>query len=95
MDNPSLAEPMVVGTPYILGEISYAIKHEMAQTIEDVVARRTRALLINQPGLLESLEKISQVVANGLGWDEDTRKARVEEFVTSTRKRSEFAGLVT
>ncbi len=95
VDNPSLAEPMVVGTPYILGEISYAIKHEMAQTIEDVVARRTRALLINQPGLLESLEKISQVVANGLGWDEDTRKARVEEFMASTRKRSEFAGLVT
>ncbi|WP_158945160.1 glycerol-3-phosphate dehydrogenase/oxidase [Granulicella sp. S190] len=39
-DNAELAEPMVAGYPAIKAEVIYAVRQEMAVTIEDVLARR-------------------------------------------------------
>ena len=42
---PALAEPLVAGLPYLRAEAVYAARHEMARTVDDVLARRTRARL--------------------------------------------------
>ena len=46
--DPSLAEPLVPGLPYLRAEAVHAVRHEMATTLDDVLARRTRAHLFNR-----------------------------------------------
>ena len=43
VDRPDLAEPLVPGLPYLRAEATYAVRHEMARTLDDVLSRRTRA----------------------------------------------------
>ncbi|MGH8997935.1 MAG: glycerol-3-phosphate dehydrogenase/oxidase, partial [Acidimicrobiia bacterium] len=45
--DPVLADPLVPGLPYLGAEAVYAARCEMACTVEDVLARRTRALLLD------------------------------------------------
>ena len=40
---PELLEPVVAGLPYTGAELLYAAREEMARTLDDVLARRTRA----------------------------------------------------
>ena len=42
---PELAEPLDAALPYTGAEAVWAARHEMARTVEDVLARRTRALV--------------------------------------------------
>ena len=44
---PSLAVPLHAQLPYTGAEVVWAARHEMARTVEDVLARRTRALFLN------------------------------------------------
>ncbi len=92
--DPSLANQLISGANYLKAEVVYGIRFEMAQTIEDIVARRTRALLVEQPNLLESIDEISQLIAQELGWDEPTRQMELKNFVEGARRRSEHAGLL-
>src|SRR5690606_36101772 len=43
--DPSLGEPLVEWLPYLRAEALYAVRYEMARTVDDVLARRTRARL--------------------------------------------------
>ena len=46
---PELLQPLVHGLPYLGAEVLYAVRDEMAQTVDDVLARRTRALIRTPP----------------------------------------------
>ncbi len=52
--------------------MTFAVRHEMALSLEDVVMRRT---CLGQFGPLDHLAKIADVMAGLLGWDE-ARKTR-------------------
>ena len=45
-DEPELGAPLVPGLPYLKAEARYAVRHEMARTLDDVLSRRTRARLL-------------------------------------------------
>ncbi len=45
---PDLARPLVPGLPYRRSEAIYAVRHEMATTLDDVLSRRTRARLLGR-----------------------------------------------
>ena len=45
-DEPELGAPLVPGLPYLKAEARYAVAHEMARTLDDVLSRRTRARLL-------------------------------------------------
>ena len=40
-EHPGWAEPLHPGLPYRVGEVVWAARHELARTVEDVLARRT------------------------------------------------------
>ncbi len=48
-DDPSLAAPLHPALPYTGAEVVWATRREMARTVEDVLARRTRALFSERP----------------------------------------------
>ena len=47
VDRPELREPLVPGLPHLSAEVVYAARYEMATCVEDVLSRRTRALLLD------------------------------------------------
>ncbi len=46
--DPTLGEPLVPGLPYLKAEARFAVRHEMARTLADVLDRRTRARLLDR-----------------------------------------------
>lgn len=68
-DDPDLGTPLVAGLPYLKAEIQYAVHYEMAVTLEDVLSRRTRALLFDRRAAAEAAEATATMMAPLLGWD--------------------------
>jgi glycerol-3-phosphate dehydrogenase len=53
-----------------VGEVAWATRHEMARTVEDFLARRTRCLLLNARASVEAAPKVAAVMADELDRDE-------------------------
>ncbi|MBA3287009.1 MAG: glycerol-3-phosphate dehydrogenase/oxidase, partial [Acidimicrobiia bacterium] len=69
-DDPSLGGPLVAGLPYLRAEAVYAVRHEMAATLGDVLTRRTRAHLFDRAATLDAASDVATLMAGELGWDE-------------------------
>jgi glycerol-3-phosphate dehydrogenase len=52
----------------VLSQAVYAVRHEMARTLSDIVLRRTGIATLGNPGL-PVLENVAQLAAKELGWD--------------------------
>lgn len=61
----------------LVGEAAYAVEHEMASTLDDVIFARTGLGTIGHPGA-EALETVCSVIAPMLGWDDDRKKHEIE-----------------
>jgi glycerol-3-phosphate dehydrogenase len=79
-ENPELGEQIHPDLPYIKAEIIWAIRNEMAITIDDVLSRRTRMLLLNAQAALESAELVAEYLAQELDKDQAWVKQEVAEF---------------
>jgi glycerol-3-phosphate dehydrogenase len=66
--------------PYRYAEVVWAVRQEMARTVEDVLARRTRALFLNARAAIEAAEGLAACVAKELGRDEHWAQAQVAAF---------------
>ncbi len=61
-------------------QIAWAIEHEMARTVEDVLSRRTRALLLNAKESRRIAPEVASIMAKVLGNNEQWEKEQVETF---------------
>jgi glycerol-3-phosphate dehydrogenase len=66
--------------PVTVGEIVWAVRNEMAQTIDDFLARRTRMLLKNARASLEAAPKVAEVMAIELNKDKNWINEQIERF---------------
>jgi len=80
-ENPSLAERIVPGLPYLMGEVLYAVQHEMALTLCDVLIRRTHVIYETLDGGLEQVRDVAELMARRLGWDEEEIERQVADYV--------------
>lgn len=76
----SLGEKLHPDLPYTKAEIVWAVRQEMAQTVEDVLARRTRALFLNARAAVEIAPSVARIMANELDKDENWQAEQVENF---------------
>ncbi len=65
---PDLGDPLVPGQPYLRAEAVYAVRHEMATTVDDVLARRTRAHLFDRTASLAAAPDVAALMAEELEW---------------------------
>jgi glycerol-3-phosphate dehydrogenase len=63
---PGLAKPLAEGLPYTGAEVVWAARVEMARTVEDVLARRTRALFLNARAALAMAPRVAELMAREL-----------------------------
>ncbi len=61
-------------------EIVWHVREEMARTVEDVLARRSRSLLLDARASCEAAAAVAEVMAGELGWDEAKTSREVEMF---------------
>ncbi len=67
----SLGAPMVDGLRYLLAEAVFAVRHEMATSLIDVLTRRTRAHLENRAACLSAAGQLATALALEFGWSAD------------------------
>ena len=77
---PSLAMPLHPKLPYTGAEVVWAVRHEMARTVEDVLARRTRALFLNARAAEAMAPEAARLMAGVLGWDASREAAEGSSF---------------
>jgi glycerol-3-phosphate dehydrogenase len=66
--------------PYTFAEIAWAIEYEMAITLEDVLARRTRSILLNAKATQEIAPDIAKFMANKMQKDKTWIKSQIADF---------------
>lgn len=81
--DPSLAAPLVEGLDHLRAEAVFAVRHEMASTIDDILDRRTRARLRLRDAARAAAGAVADLIGPELGWDEEERQRRVDEYRAS------------
>ena len=94
-DDPSLAEPLVPGLPYLKAEAVYAVNHEMAHTLSDVLARRTRSSILDREATAAAAPDVAAMLAPLLGWDSAEQGRQLAGFLTEVElERLSISGAV-
>lgn len=79
-DNPLLGEKIHSALPYTRAVILWAVRHEMAMTLEDVLARRTRALLLNAEAAINAAPLVASIMAIEMGKSKAWEEQQVKDF---------------
>jgi glycerol-3-phosphate dehydrogenase len=79
-DKPILAGPIDPELPYTLAQALFAVRFEMARTLEDVLSRRTRALLLDRDAALRAAPHVAELLRSELGHDQAWASSQVEAF---------------
>jgi glycerol-3-phosphate dehydrogenase len=79
-EDASLSTALVEGLPYTGAHLLYGVQAEMAQTLPDLLIRRTHLAFETRDHGLSVASRAAQIVAPLLGWNEETKSARVREY---------------
>lgn len=82
-DEPALAETLP-GTPALLAaEVEFAIRSEMAVSLEDFLLRRSGLSWLSRSKLREAAPRVAEIFATRLGWSAERRQAQLDAFARS------------
>ena len=84
-EDPSLAEPLPGADDYLRVEAKYAVTHEGARHLEDVLARRTRISIEAWDRGAAAAEPVGLIMAKLLGWDEAQAVREIEYYRTRVK----------
>ncbi|MFH1498182.1 MAG: glycerol-3-phosphate dehydrogenase/oxidase [Verrucomicrobiota bacterium] len=82
---PELVERLHPALPYVAAQVVWAAREEMARTVEDVLARRTRALLLDARASIEAAPVVAGLLAAERGRDEAWARAQAEGYAELAR----------
>ena len=80
-DQPDLGEPLEGAENYLAVEIAYAVSHEGALHLDDVLTRRTRISIETADRGVGAAKPAAALMAEELGWDEATVIREIEHYV--------------
>jgi glycerol-3-phosphate dehydrogenase len=78
--DPALAELLVPGLPYLRAEAIFAVRYEMASTVDDILSRRTRARLQTRDVSADAATDVAALIGAELGWDEAEQTRQVADY---------------
>jgi glycerol-3-phosphate dehydrogenase len=77
---PELAALLAERLPYVGAQVVWAACHEMARSVEDILARRTRALFLDADAALAAAPKVAELLAGELGRDPAWQADQLQQF---------------
>ena len=75
-----LIRPLVPGLPHIAAEVLYAVRHEMAITLADVLVRRMRLAILAGKDALGCATTAADLMSGELGWSDEEKAQQIEAF---------------
>ncbi|HHD56783.1 MAG TPA: FAD-dependent oxidoreductase, partial [Desulfobulbaceae bacterium] len=78
--HPEMGKRLHKRLPFTSVEVLWSVRHEMARTVEDILARRQRALFLDASAAMEMAPGVAGILAAELGRDEDWQRRQVERF---------------
>lgn len=84
-EEPEWRKPLHPRLPYRGVHVVWALRHEMARGVEDILARRTRSLLLDARAAVEAAPAVAEIAARELGRDPEWAAAQVRDFETLAR----------
>jgi glycerol-3-phosphate dehydrogenase len=85
----TLARPLVPGYPYLRAEAAYAVTHEGALHVEDVLARRIRLLIESPDAGVSAAPEVAAIMGGLLGWNRRKRSLEVKRYTELARTSTE------
>ncbi len=79
---PGLAARIVPDLPYIMAEVVYACRYEMAMDLADVLERRLRISFEDWSHGVRAAPYVAALMSRELGWDEAESRCRIERYRT-------------
>lgn len=89
-ETPDLAEKLHRDLPYRAAETVWATRFEMARTVEDVLARRTRALFLDARAAIEIAPRVAEIMARELGKNKNWIDGQIKEFAVTAKNYLPF-----
>ena len=89
-NNPTLGERLIENLPYLKAEIVYAVTHEGARSVDDVLSRRTRIAFEATDQGLSVLEDVAALIASPLGWKTAEKKSSMKEYKELVERQNEL-----
>ncbi|MPS77065.1 MAG: glycerol-3-phosphate dehydrogenase/oxidase [Achromobacter sp.] len=83
--SPALLTPIVQGLPYTEAEVLYAVRHEMASTVEDVLARRMRTRLMARDASALAAGRVGQILQAELDLPPSTIAQQVDDYLAAIK----------
>jgi glycerol-3-phosphate dehydrogenase len=77
---PELAQPIAGGAGYLRVEALYAVTHEGALHIDDILTRRTHLSIETPDQGLEAAEEVAQIMGAELGWNQERTEAELVHY---------------
>lgn len=77
---PDLASPIDGAEAYLCVEAAYAVSHEAALHVDDVLTRRTRISIETPDRGVSAARTVADLMAQTLGWDDATRDRELEHY---------------
>lgn len=79
---PNLGRKIHPNLKYLNVEVVWAARHEMARTVEDVLARRVRVLFLDAKKSIEMAPKVAEILAKELNKDENWIQQQIDDYTT-------------
>lgn len=79
-ENPVWAGKLNGESDFTIGEVIWAVRNEMARTVDDVLARRVRVLYLDARKSIALAPKVAEIMAAELGRDRDWVHRQIEEY---------------
>jgi glycerol-3-phosphate dehydrogenase len=92
-ENAVLLDPILEGRPAIKAEVVYAVRYEMAATIEDVLARRIGMQLYSWGDAIQAAPIVGSLMAKELRWTSSFTRAAIAQYVEKINHLLDSAGL--
>jgi len=90
--DPSLALPLVEGEAPIRAQVVYAVRQEMALTVEDVLARRIGLQLYGWRLAIQAAPAVAAILRRELGWSEEQEASALDAYVAKVNHMLITAG---
>jgi glycerol-3-phosphate dehydrogenase len=90
----NLGEQLTDELPYLKAEVIYAVTHEGAQSVDDVLSRRTRISFEANDGGESLASQVATLIAPVLGWDATEKKKSAADYLKSLKKERAELGRI-
>lgn len=83
--NPRYAQKIHPDHPFTVAEVVWAARNEMAETVEDILARRVRLLFLDARAAIDSAHHVARIIAEEKGHPEEWAQKQENEFIDLAR----------